>query len=111
MNTRRNTERLIGYLREQHQPVTIARIAAAGVMNSHDASDAIQYGVRHGVIERIKRRGARANERVQYRLTGHPLPAARKDVAAPSFDALLTAWGVAHIPPPFQVRRGCDDIS
>jgi pantothenate kinase type III len=98
LKTRRNAERLIGYLREQHQPVTVARIVAAGIMNSHDASDAIQYGVRHGVIERIKRRGARANERVQYRLTSHSLPATRKDVAAPSFDALLTAWGIAHTP-------------
>jgi pantothenate kinase type III len=97
LKTRRNAERLIGYLREQDQPVSIARIVIAGVMSSHDASDAIQYGVRHGAIERIKRRGARANDRVHYRLTGHPLPAPRKGVAAPSFDALLTAWGVAHI--------------
>jgi hypothetical protein len=111
LKTRHNAERLIGYLREQHQPVTIARIAAAGIMNSHDASDAIQYGVRHGVIERSKHRGASASERVQYRLTGHPLPAARKAVAAPSFDALLTAWGAARIPPSLPLRRGCDDIS
>jgi hypothetical protein len=76
-------------------------------MNSHDASDAIQYGM----IERIKRRGARANVRVQYRVTGHPLPATRKAVAAPAFDALLTAWGIAHTPPPFPVRCGGQNIS
>jgi hypothetical protein len=63
------------------------------------------------VIERSKHRGASASERVQYRLTGHPLPAARKAVAAPSFDALLTAWGAARIPPSLPLRRGCDDIS
>ncbi len=110
MKTRRNAERLIGYLREQRQPVTIAHIAAVGVMSSHDASDAIQYGVRHGVIERIKHRGAKANDRVHYRLTGHALPEARKVVTTPSFDALLMAWGAAHIPS-LPVRSGCDDIS
>ncbi|WP_199545158.1 hypothetical protein [Paraburkholderia kururiensis] len=54
MKTHRNAERLIGYLREQHQPVTVTRVAIAGVMNRRDASDAMQYGVRQGAIERIK---------------------------------------------------------
>lgn len=98
MKNHRHAEQLIAYLREQSQPVTVARIVAAGVMNSRDASDAIQYGVRHGVFERIRRPGARANERVQYRLTGHRLPAVR-EAGTPSFDALLTAWGIARIPP------------
>ncbi|CAE6862518.1 hypothetical protein R69746_07893 [Paraburkholderia aspalathi] len=98
MKSYRHAEQLIAYLREQPQPVTVAHIAAAGIMNSRDASDAIQYGVRHGVFERIRRPGARANERVQYKMTGHRLPAAR-EAGTPSFDALLTAWGIARIPP------------
>ncbi|MFM0068781.1 hypothetical protein [Paraburkholderia aspalathi] len=59
MKTHRNAERLIGYLRGQHQPVTVARVVDAGVMSSRDASDARQYGVRHSVIERIRRPGER----------------------------------------------------
>ena len=70
MKTHRNAERLIGYLRELHQPVPVGRVAIAGVMNRRDASDAMQYGVRQGVIERIKVPGASARERVLYRLTG-----------------------------------------
>jgi hypothetical protein len=99
MKSHRYTERLIEYLREHPQPMSAAGVVMAGVMNSLDASYAIRYGVRHGVIERIKRPGARANERVQYRLTGQPLPPARKGGAVPSFDALLTAWGIARVPP------------
>lgn len=67
-------------------------------MNSRDASDALQYGVRHGVFERVKRLGASASERVQYRLTGQPVPPL-KTRPGPSFDGLLQAWGIAHNPP------------
>ncbi|CAE6866899.1 hypothetical protein R75465_08019 [Paraburkholderia aspalathi] len=99
MKNRDNAERLIDYLRKHPQPTTVAALAAAGVMNSRDASDAVQYGVRHGVIERIRRPGARPNERAQYQLTGRPSPVAPKGIAGPSFDALLTAWGIARVPP------------
>ncbi|MFL9937164.1 hypothetical protein P0D88_51570 [Paraburkholderia sp. RL18-103-BIB-C] len=99
MNARDNAEKLIDYLRRHPQPTTVAELANAGVMNSRDASDALQYGVRHGVIERIRRPGARPNERVQYRLTGRPVPSAAKGAAGPSFDGLLTAWGIARVPP------------
>lgn len=50
-------------------------------MNPREASDARQYGFRHGVIERIRRPGARPNERVQYRLTGRPARSASKGAA------------------------------
>lgn len=99
MKARDNAERLIDYLRKHPQPITVAELVAVGVMNSRDASDALQYGVRHGVIERIRRAGARPNERVQYRLTGRPAPLVAKSAAGPSFDALLTAWGIARVPP------------
>ena len=99
MKVHRNTEKLVQYLREHPQPTTVARIALAGVMSSGDTSKAIQYGVQLGVIERIRRPGAPQAERVQYRLTGQSLQPARNGVGAPSFDALLTAWGIALVPP------------
>ncbi|MBC8751293.1 MULTISPECIES: hypothetical protein [Paraburkholderia] len=97
MKAHSNAQKLIRWLR-QNQPATVAQIAANGVMNSRDASDAVQYGVRHGVFDRIKRPGASANERVQYRLTGQSLPAL-KSAPVPSFDGLLQAWGIARTPP------------
>jgi hypothetical protein len=93
MKTRRNTEILIGYLRV-HQPATVARMAAGSMMSSRDVSDATQYGVRHGVFERVRRAGANPGERVQYRLTGQTLPRNEAGLSAPSFDALLAAWGI-----------------
>jgi len=50
MQAHGNAQKLVRWLR-QHQTVTVAQIAANGVMNSRDASDAVQYGVRHGVLE------------------------------------------------------------
>lgn len=98
MKAHSNAQKLVSWLLD-HQPATVAQIAAHRVMNSRDASDAIQYGVRHGVLERIKQAGASANERVQYRLTGHPLPLLKSAQPAPSFDGLLQAWGIARTPP------------
>jgi hypothetical protein len=102
MKAHDNAEKLGRWLR-QHQPATVAQIAANRVMDSRDASDAVQYGVRHGVFERVKRQGASANERVQYRLTGQSLPAL-KSTPAPSFDELLQAWGIASTPPRLTTR-------
>ncbi len=99
MKVHRHAEKLVQYLRAHPQPTTVARIALAGVMTAGDASKAIQYGIQLGVIERIRRPGASQAERVQYRLTGQPLQPVRKAVGEPSFDALLTAWGIALVPP------------
>ncbi|MFM0069048.1 hypothetical protein [Paraburkholderia aspalathi] len=99
MKTHRNAEQLIGYLREQRQPVTVTRVATAGVMNRRDAFNAMQYGVRHGVIERVKVPGARVSARVLYQLTGQQLPVPGKEQSGPTFDALLAAWGIARVPP------------
>jgi predicted transcriptional regulator of viral defense system len=79
MKTHRNTERLIRYLREQHQPVTVARVAIAGVMNRRDASEAMQYGVRNGAIERIKVGRCAATKTVGMR---RPPPQARLSLTA-----------------------------
>ncbi|NPT62458.1 hypothetical protein [Paraburkholderia elongata] len=98
MKAHSNAQKLVDWLRE-NQPATVAQVAATGMMNSRDASDAVQYATRHGVLERIKRPGASASERVQYRLTGHALPALKSAPVAPSFDGLLLAWGIARTPP------------
>lgn len=97
MKTYENARKLMHWMR-QHQPATVAQIAAGGLLNSREASDTVQYGVRHGVFERIKQPGAGGNERVQYRLTGHALPV-HKAAPVPSFDGLLQAWGIARTPP------------
>jgi hypothetical protein len=102
MKAHDNAQKLIRWLR-QNQPATVAQIAANGVLKSRDASDAVQYGVRHGALERVKRPGVSANERVQYRLTGQALPVL-KTVAAPSFDGLIQAWGIARTPPQLAAR-------
>jgi len=102
MKTHDNASKLMQWL-HKHQPATVAQIAANGVLNSRDASDAVQYGVRHGVLERIKRPGASGNARVQYRLTGQALPVL-KNVSGPSFDGLLHAWGIARTPPNIKAR-------
>ena len=93
-----NTQKLIEYLRT-NQPATVTHVVNDGVLNSREASDAMQFGVRRGVIECIKRKGESPSERVIYRLTGHQLAEPRKVGVAPSFDALLNAWGIAQVPP------------
>jgi len=109
LKTHSNAEKLITFLRK-HQPatVTVTAIVRAGLMNSRDASGGLQYGIRHGAIEREMRPGATYSERVQYRLTGRPLGRppmpAGDDPGAPSFDALLKAWGITPVRPPVPVR-------
>lgn len=103
MKAHSNAQKLVGWLR-QYQAATVAQVAATGMMNSRDASDAVQYATRHGVLERINRPGASASERVQYRLTGHALPVLKTSPAAPSFDGLLLAWGIARTPPRLPAR-------
>jgi len=50
MKTQDNLDRLIRYLREYPEPTAVVRVAMAGVMNSREAYEAAQYGVRHGVF-------------------------------------------------------------
>ena len=76
-------------------------------MNTRDASDAVQYCNRHGVIEHVGMLGTRAKGRVQYRLTGRPLPTLKAAPPAPSFDGLLLAWGIARTPPHLPAPTSC----
>jgi len=99
MKAHDNIAKLIEYLREHPKPFAVAHIVAAGIMDSCDASDAVQYGVRYGVMERIKVPGAAPRDRVQYRWTGQPLPPVKNGARGFSFDALLAAWGIARVPP------------
>jgi hypothetical protein len=103
LKTHRLAEKLITYLRS-HQPATIPTIVLAGVMTATEARGGLQYGIRHGVIERVKRPGATNSDRLQYQLTGRCLPkvmfADNDDLSAPSFDALLSVWGIEPVPPP-----------
>ena len=105
MKVRDNTVKLLDYLRRHPHPVSVRRLMADGVMDSRDASEALQYGILHGVIECIRRPGAVSGASYQYRVTGHPLPLVAKGVLTPSFDALLTAWGIARVPPVLPSHR------
>ena len=107
MSTHANAEALLAWLRDR-ESATVAEIAASGLMKSRTASDAMQYAVRNGALERVIRAGANAKERMRYRATGVALPAPRTHVAPPSFDGLLEAWGIAREPialPATQARR------
>ncbi|MGF6851247.1 hypothetical protein [Paraburkholderia sp. CI3] len=104
MKVNRNAQRLIEYLRE-HQPATVARMVLDGVLNAPDASNAIHYGVRRGVFERVAHPGAGPGERPQYRLTGQPLHLSKSVASAPSFDALLAAWGITSASPEWPDER------
>lgn len=103
MKAHHNAEKLFVWLL-QHQPATIKQITASGLLNSREASDSVRYAIRCGVIEAHRRAGAAAEERVPYQLTGRPLPAPKTAAPAPSFDALLSAWGIAQVPPTLPSR-------
>lgn len=57
MKVQHNAEKLCAWIR-QHGGATVKQIAASGTLNSRAASDAVQYAVRHGVLERVKQSGA-----------------------------------------------------
>ena len=107
MSTHANAEALLAWLRDR-ESATVGEIAASGLMKSRTASDAIQYAVRSGALERVVRAGASVKERMRYRATGVALPAPKSRAAVPSFDRLLEAWGIAREPlalPATQARR------
>lgn len=95
---RANAEQLVRWL-ETNQPATLARVVSTGVMNMADAANALQYGIRHRIIERDDLPDVGAGGAHQYRLTGRPLVFERPSIVANPFDALLTAWGIARVPP------------
>jgi hypothetical protein len=98
MTAHANAEILLAWLCERPD-TTVSEVAAAGLMSSRTASDAIQYALRSGALERTVRSGASAKDRVRYRATGIALPTPRAQaVVQPSFDGLLEAWGIALAP-------------
>jgi hypothetical protein len=105
MSTHAKAEILLEWLRERND-ATVGEIAGAGLMNSRTASDAVQYAVRHGALQRIVRRGVSAKERVRYRVTGVALPVPRTGVQ-PCFDGLLSAWGITLEPQPLASTGFC----
>ncbi|MEX3917938.1 hypothetical protein AB4Y43_17100 [Paraburkholderia sp. BR10872] len=106
MSTHENAEALVAWVR-QRTSATVSDITAAGLMNSRTASDAVQYALRCGAVERVVRRGAGAKDRVHYRATGVALPVPRTRGAEPTFDGLLTAWGIVLEPPQLLSVSSC----
>lgn len=107
MSTHANAEALLAWFRDR-ESATVGEIAASGLMKSRTASDAIQYAVRSGALERVVRAGASGKERMRYRATGVALPVPRTNLVLPSFDSLLEAWGITREPvalPATQARR------
>lgn len=100
MSTHVNAEAVVAWVR-QRPSATVSDIAASGLMSSRTASDAVQYALRCGALERVIRRAMSAKDRVHYRATGVTLPAPRAQ-SVPTFDGLLTAWGIVLEPP--QIR-------
>lgn len=98
MGTHEKAEALVAWIRERAS-ATVSDVAASGLMNSRAASDAVQYALRCGALERCVRRGASAKDRVHYRVTGVALPIPRTRGAESSFDGLLQAWGIVLEPP------------
>lgn len=101
MKVHTNAGKVMEWLRT-HQPATIVQISASGLLNARATADAVKYGIRHRVFEEVKRPGAGPNDRVSIQLTGAELPAVRKPASGPSFEGLLTAWGIAPVPPQLQ---------
>jgi len=94
---------LLAWLR-QRESASVREIASSGLMSSREASDVVQYAMRYGALERITSvpvtRGS-----TRYRSTGAPLPELRSVFASPSFDGLLSAWGITQHPPELPVVR------
>jgi hypothetical protein len=97
-DVRGNAEILIRYL-EGHQPAPVESLVQDGVMNRAAATEALQYALRHGAIERVQSSAGCFEAISRYSLTGHALRREGKELRV-VFDALLGAWGMALEPPP-----------
>lgn len=84
------------YIRE-HREITIAHVVRDEMMSAREATEALKYGVRHGVIVRKKYMDECASNRFRYCLSGECL-SPNDSSLTPSFDALLTAWGTSPNP-------------
>lgn len=104
VRTRANVDALLIYLRGKPR-VTLAQIVSDGLLNSGEASDAVRFGMRHGLILTTRFPEKPPAERVVYRLAGGGSRPAGPDVYRLSFDALLAAWGIASVAPEIPVLR------
>lgn len=99
MSVRDDAQTVINWLCK-FERATVGQIAAAGVLVSRRASDAVAYGVRHAALVRE----GDPPSCVYYRVSGKALPKAKqRTLAGPSFDPLLDAWGIARVPPRLSV--------
>jgi Fic family protein len=62
MSTYANAEALLAWFRDR-ESATVGDISDSGLMKAHTASNAIQYAVRSGALERVFRSGASALSR------------------------------------------------
>jgi hypothetical protein len=100
MKAHTNAARIMGWIKQNGlDTATAAQVGASRLMTARDAAYALEYGARHGALERVKRADCAQNERVAFRPTGKALPKLRVHSEAPSFDALLSAWGIPTVPP------------
>ena len=108
MKTRDNAKTIFDWL-VKYQPSTAGQIAAATNLSSEDVARALQCGVRLGVLSPKRRGAAKQGERVTYSAAADTFPGQRSDTPRPTFDALLSAWGLALVPPrlPSATSRVC----
>jgi hypothetical protein len=101
MNAHACTLKLLAWLQDR-ESASVGDIAAAGLMNSRQASDVVRYALRNGAIAKTTS-GKSGRGATRYRATGASLPEQRSGTTAPCFDGLLSAWGIAQEPPQLPV--------
>ncbi|KWE27762.1 hypothetical protein [Burkholderia territorii] len=73
LTTLANTEIIIEYLTE-HERASFRDMVRSAPLEACAIREALQYGIRHGVIVSEKQTGAAPGEPAHYRLTGRSLP-------------------------------------
>lgn len=101
MKTRDDAKTIFTWLLER-QSATAAQIASAVQLSSEDVSRALQYVLRLQVFISKRRSAEKQGERVVYSVACAAFPNQRSCMPRPSFDALLSAWGMALVPPPLR---------
>lgn len=104
MRAHGNAEILLEWL-NQCPSATVAEMAKFAAVSSTTASDAVQYAVRNGAMERINSASTRGPK--LYRSTGIPLPVPHSPVSRASFNELIQAWGITLQPPRIQSHQSC----
>ncbi|WP_345817811.1 hypothetical protein AAGS40_29835 (plasmid) [Paraburkholderia sp. PREW-6R] len=88
---------------DTHQPATLMQIVADSHLSMADAANALEYGLRHRLVEYDVPPDPVCFDVFRYRLGNRPVAPARACVAEERtnhpFEALLVAWGIALEPP------------